>query len=295
MADDWRAIEEAISGVTGEPFRVASAATVAGGDINRAFRIEGSGQRYFLKLNNPGMGDIFCAEAEALRAIDRARAVRTPLPLTAGEDAQQSWLVLEWLDLQPGGKADAALLGEQLARMHRSVSETFGWHRDNTIGRTPQINTPGEDWVNFYGRHRLGYQLELAAANGAGSALSDSGARLLEVLGTLFTDYRPQPSLLHGDLWGGNWACTVDNGPVIFDPASYYGDREADLAMTELFGGFDERFYQSYVSAWAIDPGYSTRKVLYNLYHVLNHFNLFGGGYAGQAQRMIGSLLAEIT
>ncbi|GAB5450813.1 MAG: fructosamine kinase family protein [Halioglobus sp.] len=295
MAEDWRTIEEAISAATGARFRVQSAITVAGGDINRAFSLEGSGQRYFLKLNGPGMGDMFRAEADALRAIDRARAVRVPLPLCAGEDAQQSWLVLEWLELQPGGKADAALLGEQLARMHQSLSDTFGWHRDNTIGRTPQINTASADWVSFYGRYRLGYQLELAASNGAGGALRDSGARLLELLGGLFTDYRPQPSLLHGDLWGGNWACTANNGPVIFDPATYYGDREADLAMTELFGGFDERFYQSYVSAWAIDPGYSTRKVLYNLYHVLNHFNLFGGGYAGQAQRMISSLLAEIT
>jgi fructosamine-3-kinase len=123
--------------------------------------------------------------------------------------------------------------------------------------------------------------------------LQQLGDRLLADLPRFF-DEMPQPSLLHGDLWGGNWASDSDGNPVLFDPAVYYGDREADLAMTELFGGFDDRFYQSYRQTWTIDPGYSTRKVLYKLYHILNHFNLFGGGYVRQAQGMVDSLIAEL-
>jgi fructosamine-3-kinase len=178
--------------------------------------------------------------------------------------------------------------------MHRHTADRFGWSRDNTIGSTPQINHTDEAWTTFFRERRLRFQLDLAASRGAPAALIDRGARLLEGLPGFFSVYQPAASLLHGDLWGGNWGCDGDGQPVLFDPAVYFGDRETDLAMTELFGGFDDRFYQSYRQSWAIDPGYSTRKVLYNLYHVLNHFNLFGGGYARQAQGMIDTLIAEL-
>jgi fructosamine-3-kinase len=178
--------------------------------------------------------------------------------------------------------------------MHRHTAISFGWTRDNTIGSTPQINRPGQDWVAFFRDRRLGFQFDRAAKQGAPTALLARGERLLDDLTGFFAAYQPAPSLLHGDLWGGNWSCDGDGNPVLFDPAVYYGDRETDLAMTELFGGFDDRFYQSYGQAWTIDPGYSTRKVLYQLYHILNHFNLFGGGYARQAQGMIDSLIAEL-
>ena len=185
-------------------------------------------------------------------------------------------------------------LGEQLVAMHRQTSDAFGWERDNTIGATPQINTRCDDWVTFYGEHRLGFQLNLAATNGAEHTLIDRGQRLVESLSGFFSAYSPPPSLLHGDLWGGNWAADSQGRPVLYDPAVYYGDREADIAMTELFGGFDDRFYQSYRGCWDIDPGYASRKVLYNLYHVLNHFNLFGGGYARQAADMVERLLSHL-
>jgi fructosamine-3-kinase len=136
--------------------------------------------------------------------------------------------------------------------------------------------------------------LALAGRNNAPAKMVDRGQHLLELLPALFSDYHPRPSLLHGDLWGGNWEADGDGSPVIFDPAVYFGDREADIAMTELFGGFDRRFYQAYESAWPLDPGYRIRKQLYNLYHILNHFNLFGGGYARQAEGMIESLLAQL-
>jgi fructosamine-3-kinase len=143
----------------------------------------------------------------------------------------------------------------------------------------------------FWRDQRLGYQLKLAARSGRD--LLKKGERILADLGAFFQNYRPVPSLLHGDLWGGN-VSAVERQPVIFDPAVYYGDREADLAMTELFGGFSEQFYQAYRDTWPLDDGYPVRKTLYNLYHVLNHFNLFGGGYGSQAERMIDSLLSEL-
>jgi fructosamine-3-kinase len=177
--------------------------------------------------------------------------------------------------------------------MHRKAWGQFGWHRDNTIGSTPQTNTPARNWVDFWRRNRLGFQLALAHRNGYGGRLQDRGRRLLERFPTLL-DHAPQSSLLHGDLWGGNMSFDRGGNPVIYDPAVYYGDRETDLAMTELFGGFGGDFYAAYEEAWPLAPGYPTRKLLYNLYHILNHLNLFGSGYLGQAQGMIERLLAEL-
>jgi fructosamine-3-kinase len=177
--------------------------------------------------------------------------------------------------------------------MHRVTGRSFGWRRDNTIGSTPQPNTPGNDWIAFWREQRLGFQLRLAERNGLSSALQAKGERLLERLEAFFRGYAPAPSLLHGDLWGGNHGYTVSGEPVVFDPAVYYGDREADLAMTELFGGFGAGFYAAYKEVWPLDSGYAVRKQLYNLYHVLNHANLFGGGYASQAEAMMERLLAE--
>jgi fructosamine-3-kinase len=178
--------------------------------------------------------------------------------------------------------------------MHRVTQARFGWVQDNTIGSTPQINTPEEDWIVFWREHRLRFQLHLATRHGHGGRLRERGERLLDEFPRLFAEYQPAASLLHGDLWSGNYAYTREGEPVIFDPAVYYGDREADLAMTELFGGFGREFYAAYREAYPLDEGYAVRKTLYNLYHVLNHLNLFGGGYLSQAQGMIDRLLSEL-
>ncbi len=150
------------------------------------------------------------------------------------------------------------------------------------------------DWVAYFRDRRLRYQVELAARKGYSGPLQRQGEVLLERLGGLFTTYQPAPALLHGDLWGGNWGVDEEGGPVIFDPAVYYGDREADLAMTRLFGGFGASFYAAYEAAWTLDAGSRTRADLYNLYHVLNHLNLFGGGYSRQALSLVERLLAEL-
>ena len=292
---DWEAVAEGIATALGRSFAVRATHAVGGGCINEAVCLEGErGERFFVKLNRAELLPMFEAEAAGLEAILDTRSVRAPRPLAQGIDAGQCWLALEYIDFGAASPDSAALLGAQLALMHRATFETFGWHRDNTIGSTPQPNTPGQDWVSFWRDQRLGFQLGLASERGAPVNLLKAGDRLLDALPALFNTYKPAPSLLHGDLWGGNWAADSDGNPVIFDPAVYYGDREADLAMTELFGGFSDRFYHSYRDCWDIDPGYTTRKVLYKLYHVLNHFNLFGGGYARQAQDMVDELLSNL-
>ncbi|HBK66181.1 MAG TPA: hypothetical protein DD000_22500, partial [Cyanobacteria bacterium UBA11166] len=166
-------------------------------------------------------------------------------------------------------------------------SQKFGWHRNNTIGSTPQINTWTDNWVEFFIKHRLEYQFQLA--RGRGGDFPEQN-KLLAVVPELL-NHQPKASLVHGDLWGGNAAITKLGEPVILDPATYVGDREVDIAMTELFGGFSGAFYRGYNEVLALDKGYQERKTLYNLYHILNHFNLFGGGYESQANRMIREIL----
>ena len=289
----WQAIEQEITAATGVPFRVRDSAAIGGGCINDAVRLQGENRTFFVKINRAERLSMFEAEAAGLAAIRGTRTVRAPEPVAWGIDGQRCWLALEFIGLTTGRDDTEARLGEQLAAMHRTGSDRFGWERDNTIGSTPQPNPWTANWSQFLGEQRLGFQLALARDNGATRRLVDRGELLVAKLPAFFSDYRPVPSLLHGDLWGGNWSADDDGRPVLFDPAVYFGDREADLAMTELFGGFGERFYQAYDATWPLDDGYPTRRVLYNLYHVLNHFNLFGGGYEAQAQRMVERLLSE--
>ncbi len=265
---------------------------VGGGSINETFRLDGRDRSFFVKLHHARQLDMFEAEAEGLNVLRQAGSLRVPEPLLYGVSGNRAYLVLEYLPL--GGSGSAARLGEGLAAMHRMTAEQFGWHRDNTIGSTPQRNTREKSWVDFWAKHRLGFQLELARESGAGRKLEASGYELIEYLPALMDGREPEASLLHGDLWSGNYAYTLQGEPSIFDPAVYYGDRETDLAMTELFGGFSADFYAAYNNAWPLDAGYATRKTLYNLYHILNHFNLFGGGYLSQAQGMIDRLLSEV-
>ena len=286
------AIAEAISAATGAPFGAAALQPIGGGDIHQAFSLSSGPRRYFVKVNGADRLPMFESEAEALHALIATHALRVPQPLCTGTAAGRSFLVLEYLDLR--GNGDAGLLGRQLAQLHRIAQPRFGWVRDNWIGSTAQPNAWQDDWISFWRDRRLGFQLGLAAQNGYGGLLQRDGERLLSSLAGLFDGYTPVPSLLHGDLWGGNHGYLADGTPVIFDPAIYVGDRECDLAMSELFGGFETGFYAAYREAWPLDTGYAVRKTLYNLYHILNHANLFGGGYAAQAQDMMARLLAAL-
>ncbi|MGH8634406.1 MAG: fructosamine kinase family protein [Burkholderiales bacterium] len=289
----WQDIERSIREASGAPFVIDSRAGIGGGCINECYVVRSWKHAYFVKLNAPARADMFAAEAEGLAEIARSHTVRVPQPVCHGANAKASWLVLEHLELRPSDDKSMSELGRNLARMHRVTGERYGWHRDNTIGATPQVNTRSGDWIAFWREHRLGYQLRLAGSRGHGGRLVADGERLLEKLPAFFHHYAPPPSLLHGDLWSGNAGRESGGDPVIFDPAVYYGDREADLAMTELFGGFPPSFYEAYGAEYPLDPGYGTRKHFYNLYHVLNHLNLFGGAYGTQAQRLIDQLLAN--
>jgi len=292
----WQAIERDISNALGEAFRVLDSRAITGGCINETICLRGEKQSFFVKLNSAHKLPMFKAETLGLKAIRATQTIRAPEPIACGVDHKQSWLALEFIALLDHGSSSAdARLGESLAAMHRSSSDAFGWERDNTIGSTPQLNSWTQDWLTFLRQYRFGPQLEWARAAGLPTTITDRAEKLIEALPGLFTDYRPQPSLLHGDLWSGNRGTDSSGSPVIFDPAVYYGDREADIAMTELFGGITAQFYQAYKDTWPLDPGYGTRRELYNLYHVLNHFNLFGGSYAGQVQSLIDRLLAELS
>ena len=267
---------------------------VHGGCINRCCRWESSVGPLFVKLSSSEGREMLAAEADGLEALRQADAVRVPRVSGLGSNESEAWIVLEWISFGHTSADREASLGERLARQHRRSNQAFGWHRDNFIGRTAQHNEWHANWSAFFRDRRLVRQLELAQENGFGGQLLERGMTLLDTFGQFFETYHPQPALLHGDLWGGNWAADERGQPVLFDPAVYYGDREADLAMTRLFSGFGEDFYSAYAAAWAPETGAATRAKLYNLYHVLNHLNLFGGGYARQALSLIDSLLAEL-
>ncbi len=234
-ATTWADIGAGIAGACGTPFAIESRAPVAGGYINKCYRVAGAGRAYFVKVNSAGQRAMFEAEAAGLAEIAATATSRVPAPLCAGANAEAAWLVVEYIEFGEATTRSMAQFGEALAAQHRVTAAKFGWTRDNTIGSTPQLNPQNADWISFWRDCRLGYQLDLASRNGAPAALLTKGARLAGGFAALFANRSVKPALLHGDLWGGNAGFDRAGAPVIFDPAVYYGDREADLAMTELF------------------------------------------------------------
>lgn len=267
---------------------------VHGGCINDCFRWQTASGPVFVKRCPIDRLWILEAERDGLGRLHAANAISVPEVLAAGVAGGDAFLVLEWLDLRPGDETADARLGVALARLHEVRGTTFGLESDNAIGATPQSNDRSENWTEFWRKRRLGFQLDLAAENGYEGRLQDRGRRLMECIDAFFVGHEPPPSFLHGDLWNGNRAMRADGTPVVFDPAVYYGDPEADIAMTRLFGGFGPEFYAAYAAVRPPDVGVATRRDLYNLYQVLNHLNLFGGGYRAQAESMIDRLLAAI-
>ena len=268
--------------------------SISGGCISQAYVVGGADQRYFVKINSPQFSETFQAEYQELQELHAADAIRVPQAIAVGAAERKAFIIMEHVDFGQPKQRSYQALGQQLAHLHQSTQAQFGWHRDNAIGATPQPNTADDNWVHFYQQQRLAHQLHLAQQNACPPSLTNAGKRLIESAPAFFTDYSPQPSLLHGDLWQGNWGFDQLGEPVIFDPAVYFGDREADIAMTELFGRAPDAFYKAYNDVWPLDSGYEVRRELYNLYHILNHFNLFGSAYASQAERMIQSLLSQI-
>ncbi|KAK4534405.1 hypothetical protein CDCA_CDCA01G0430 [Cyanidium caldarium] len=294
------AICKSISEAIGKPFRGRVRGGGLGGSWSSASLLRsddgGEGEDFFVKLGAPEAVSMFSAEFEGLREMQQTQSVRVPAPVCYGIAERRSFIVMESLNLGAGGADSYRQLGEQLAAMHRHSSDGrgYGWHRGNTIGATPQINTWTEDWPTFFVEHRLRYQFRLADRRG--HPFHDHEVvlqRVKEVLAEHCTHHQVMPSLVHGDLWGGNVAVLSDSGePVIYDPATYYGDREVDLAMSELFGRLPGPFYSAYHAVWPIPPGYQeARREIYNLYHILNHGALFGEGYYQQAESMVRSIM----
>lgn len=292
MQAEAAGLAAALGSALGRAVDPMPAAEVHGGCINRCWRWETTAGPVFVKQAAADHLGMLEAERHGLAELGDAGAMRVPAPLAVGSCAEGSFLALEWIDLGTGTSAAGERLGLQLAALHRHRANRYGLDRDNAIGSTPQPNGWSNDWTVFLRERRLGFQLDLAESNGYGGRLQERGRRLLELIDVFFATYQPGPSLLHGDLWGGNWGVDPSGAPVIYDPAVYYGDREADIAMTRLFGGFGSRFYSAYVAAWPLDQAAGTRRDLYNLYHVLNHLNLFGGSYRAQAESMVDRLLA---
>ena len=264
--------------------------SASGGDINQAFRLSNDQNSWFVKVNSADALKMFEAEQLGLALIQYSDSIRVPRVIGSGQFDEWSYLLMEYVELT--GNPDSHALASALATMHRYQSERFGNDFDNTIGLTPQVNQWEDSWVAFWCEHRIGFQVRLAKTRGLDSGLISRLQALQSVVGFFFRNYDPKPSLLHGDLWSGNWAADAAGQPVIYDPACYFGDHEADLAMMELFGSPGESFFRTYHAEFAIDGGYSQRKLLYNLYHIVNHALLFGGGYASQARRMADQLLA---
>ncbi|HEY4374078.1 MAG TPA: fructosamine kinase family protein [Burkholderiales bacterium] len=268
---------------------------VAGGSIQPAFIATlADGARFFVKVGTPEQRERLRAEARGLEALRAAGGVRVPQTWLVGGEVRYYFLVLEYLDLRAGVEAAHARLGRELAQLHRATAPAFGFERDNFIGATPQPNTQSASWPLFWREQRLLPQLRLAQEEASARPWIDRGFELAERLEGFFGAYRPQPSLLHGDLWPGNAGFLADGTPVIYDPAVYYGDREAELATTEMFGGLPPAFHAAYREAWPLDTGYTARRSLYQLYHLLNHHHLFGASYASAVGAQIDALLAAI-
>ena len=284
----WSAIAQDITRATGQRFEIQDRRSIGGGSINQAYCISDGDRDYFLKLNRAAHYAMFQAEALGLKEIADSQTIRVPKPICWGTANGSAYIVMEYLPLGNTRRDAWYQMGQDLAAMHRVTSpQGFGWQQDNTIGETPQKNPWTADWVTFFTEHRLGYQFKLANRRGHFPRETE----LLAVMPSLLLGHDPKPSLVHGDLWSGNASVTADGTPIILDPATYYGDREVDIAMSELFGRFPQSFYEGYNKAYPLDEGYEKRQTLYNLYHIINHFNLFGGGYGAQANSMIDRLL----
>lgn len=289
MIRDAPTVEQAIRRVAGDGTSIVSETAVSGGCVSGGRRVDTStGESFFVKTGSALPSRMFSCEAAGLEALRLAGGPRVPrvAAVWAGPDA--SFIVMEWIEQGARGRRFARDFGVQLATMHRGRhAEQFGFETDNYIGSTPQPNGWIPSWHDFFRERRIGFQARLARDRGV---IDASLAQEIDaVLGRLesLIPAPEYPSLLHGDLWGGNYLVDRSGAPVLIDPAVYFGHREADLAMTELFGGFPARFFHAYHEAWPLDSGYSERVPLYNLYHVLNHANMFGGSYVSSARSIL--------
>lgn len=288
----------ALRKVLGSRGTVVDCRSVGDGCISEAMQVrleaaDGSLESLLVKSNEASFLDNFQCEAEGLRQLHAAGAIRVPEPLDVSQSAGKSWLVCEWIEQGRRGQDFFERFGEQLAKLHRATAgERIGWDRDNHLGAAPQMNASAESWPEFFAEHRIGFQIRWAQKQGlADRALQDDCEAIMARMDQLLEGRDLGTSLLHGDLWSGNYLCDADGQPVIIDPAVYYGCREAEFGMIRLFGSCPGTFYDAYQAHWPMPGGWQRRVDVYVLYHLLNHLNLFGSGYLGQSRQLAAEIL----
>lgn len=265
-------------------------AAVSGGSIANACRIEIDDRPFFLKWGDDSVARTFSGEASGLKVLhdaDHALTVPSVVAVDASSDERPGFLVMEWINAGRKGRRFWEDFGTGLAELHRTTGDRYGFDTDNFIGRLPQSNTPHDTWPDFFRAERLEPQVAMAREDGKWrGAWDDALDTLYRRLPGILPE-TPPASVVHGDLWNGNFMVTAVGAPALVDPAAYYGHREVDLAMSELFGGFESPFYEAYRATWALQAGYEERRDVYNLYHLINHLNHFGSGYANSVDSIL--------
>ncbi|MBE1274488.1 fructosamine kinase family protein [Enterovibrio baiacu] len=283
----WHSLSVQLSLTLGQQFEVDEKTPIDGGDINECYAISSGNIRFFVKVNSRENLAIYEAEAEGLRHLANSGVVSVPQVIYIGVIKEKAVLVLDYIPMKPLNEESAYLLGREMANLHQWGEQLeYGFDIDNFIGTTEQRNNWHRKWANFFADHRIGLQLKLAEERGMSFGDVET---IVESIKERLTGHQPKPSLLHGDLWTGNASMSI-NGPIVYDPACYWGDREVDIAATHLFSGFPERFYEGYDEVWPLDPEFESRKDIYNLYHMLNHCLLFGGHYLEETEALITKL-----
>ena len=285
MNDEINRLIESLYGA-----KVETSFATSGGSINQTQVLSlTNGQRLFCKQNSNSPADFFLAETRGLKLLAKAKSgLRIPKPIAVQSGSRPTFLLLEYIESSAEDEKFSEQFAISLAQLHRTSQEYYGLDHDNFIGSTPQKNTLEKDGIVFFRDHRINFIRQLVRQSGLLpvaidiklDSLCDKFEKFLNISGE-------KPALIHGDLWSGNYFPDIDGKPCIFDPAVYYGLREADLAMTELFGRLPQKFYDVYQEVFPINPGYEERKDLFNLYHLLNHLNIFGSSYLSSVERVV--------
>ncbi|MBL4900058.1 MAG: fructosamine kinase family protein [Colwellia sp.] len=297
----WHIIEQAISAETGVPFKITEKTPLSAGlscgnpvdandhPLNLSFKISNAKQSFFVKLNSKENLINFQAEAYSLNQLKQLTNIACPDVTTIGISLDRSFLILDYINFSKAKPVLWYQLGQQLAQMHQETSHgQFGWQHDNFIGNTIQPNHWSSNWATFFSQQRIAWQLQLLSEK---SIILGSIDHIAKICHDALLHHYVTPCLVHGDLWQGNTGFTFEQG-MIFDPACYYGDREVDVAMTELFGHFPNDFYHGYEAEYPLENGYERRKIVYNFYHILNHANIFGGIYIEQSKAILSRIIS---
>jgi fructosamine-3-kinase len=279
----WNAISQHISNAIEFDFKITERTRVRAGEISESYIVSNDVDRYFVKINHRSFLPNFTAEVENLQKLRNTSCVSVPEFITIGQSKEQSFIVLNYHPIKElESSKNSYMFGQQLAQLHKwGEQKEYGFDADNYIGNSLQPNRWQRKWHKFFSEQRIGFQLQLLKEKGINFGSIDE---LVDIVDHTLKHHHPRPALLHGDLWQGNVA-NAPFGPITYDPACYWGDRECDIAMTELFGGFDSEFYRGYNDEYPMCNGYESRKLVYNFYHILNHCNLYGGHYLDDAEK----------